>query len=246
MGVFQDCLDNAKTFKATDQLAAFLQSKINSQVDPEANAAAAATNSVHDIAQSTQTSGNCTLTVTLRDGQTFTTGNIAFNAAAATIETAIDSAATSASIVGWTNGDITVSGTAINNADNIVLTFDGDSVSGAAHPVTVLNDVDGAGGAWGAVTITTRGQTVRRALDVMIALGVVDDGTIPEQDAAATTTAFAVGPNYGKFPGWAARALARELAVEDDNNDTYHAFVESLPMDDKARKAQYLGGSSVV
>ena len=245
MGVFQNVLDNAKTFKSTDQIAAFLQSKINSQVDPESNAAAAATNAVHSLAVSDQTSGNFTLTFTLRNGETFTTGNIAFNAAAATIETAIDSAATSASITGWTNGDISVSGGAVN-ANPVVFTFDGDSVSGTIHPITVLTDVDGAGGDWGAVSITTDGQSARYALDVLIALGALDDGTIATQTAAASNSGFAAGGNFNKVPGWVVRDLAREMAAEDDNNNTYHSVVESVPMDDKARKAQYLGNSSVV
>ena len=133
MGVFADLLANAKTFKSTDQIAAFLQSLINSQVDPEVNSAAAATDAVQTWAVSTQTSGNCTLTVLFRNGETFTTGNIAFNAAAATVESAIDSAATSASITGWTNGDISVSGGAVN-VGATVLTFDGSFGWWKKHP----------------------------------------------------------------------------------------------------------------
>jgi hypothetical protein len=246
MGVFQDLLDNAKTFKSTSQLASFIQAKINSQLDPGASAAAAATNAVHTIATSTQTSGNMTLTVTLRNGETFTTGSILFSATAATIETAIDSAATTASITGWTNGDITVTGGAVNVAP-VVLTFDGASVSGANHVLTVLNDVDGAGGAWGAVTLTTAGQTVRRALDVLIALGALDDGTIPVQSLSqASNSAVVAGANIEKLPQWALRCLARELAEEDGNNDIYHSVIESLSIQDKARKAQRLGESSEV
>lgn len=244
MGVFQDLIDNAKSIPARSQTVAFLQSKINSQLDPASNAAAEATDAVHDVAQATQTGGNMTLTVTLRNGETFTTGNIAYNANAATVESAIDSAATSASITGWTNGDISVSGTAVNNADNIVLTFDGDSVSGANHPVTVLNDVDGSGGDWGAVTITTPGQSERYALNVLIALGALDDGTIAAQTASVSNSGFAAGSNIENVPQWLIRDLGREMAAEDGNNDTYHTLVESLAIQDKARLAQYLGSSS--
>lgn len=246
MGVFQDLLNNAKTFKSGSPLAQYVQSLINRQVDPAAgSAAAAATDAVHTLAVSTQTSGTFTLTFTLRNGETFTTGALTYDDIVGDIETAIDVAATAASITGWTNGDISVSGGAVD-ANPVVFTFDGDSVSGINHPVTVLNDVDGAGGAWGSVSITTDGQSLRRALDVMLALGVLDSGTIKPQADAASTTAWVIGPNWGKVPGNIVRDLFRELAEEDVNNDTYHAFCESLPIDDRARKAAYLGGSSVV
>jgi len=247
MGIFQDFLDNAKTFKSTDPVARYIQGVINRQLDPANPTAAAATNAVHSVATSTQTSGNMTLTVTLRNGETFTTGNIAFNAAAATIESAIDSAATTASITGWTNGDITVSGGAVNVAP-VVLTFDGTSVAGIAHPVTVLTDVDGAGGAWGAVSITTKGQTIRRALGVLFALSVLDDATVPEQPADVSVSGVAIGSadRYGKFPQNVLRDIAREAAAEDDNNNTYHTVIESLGIQDRARAAERLGNSSEV
>ena len=58
----------------------------------------------------TPTGGTYTLTFTMpTTGETFTTAAIAYNATAATIEGAIDTAATSASITDWTNGDISVS-----------------------------------------------------------------------------------------------------------------------------------------
>ena len=245
MGVFQDFLDNAKTFKSTDPVARFVQQIINRQLDPALPSAAGATDAVHSVATSTQTSGNMTLTVTLRNGETFTTGNIAYNANAAAVESAIDSAATTASITGWTNGDISVSGTAVDNGP-IVLTFDGSSVAGIAHPVTVLTDVDGAGGAWGAVSITTKGQTIRRALGVLFALSVLDDATVPEQSADVSVSGVAIGSSdrYGKFPQGILRDIAREAAAEDDNNNTYHTIIESLGIQDRARKAQRLGNSS--
>lgn len=244
MGVFQDLLDNAITFQTSDQIGAWLSSKIASQVDPEANAAAAETDAVHTLAESTQTSGGADLTFTLRNGETFDVA-ITFEDAAATVETAIDVAATAASITGWTNGDISVSGTAVDDG-GLVFTFDGDSVSGINHPVTTLADDDGAGGAWGALTLTTAGQSARYALDVLIALGALDDGTIAAQTDTASNSGFALGVNSGKVPGWVIYALAREAAAEDANNDTYHTIVEVFPFDDRARKAQYLGGSSVV
>lgn len=85
------------------------------------------------------TAGNFTLQITLANAETFTTAVITYNAAASVIETAIDVAATAASITGWTNGDIVATGGAIDAAD-VVLTFSGVSVAGQSHnerPVVV-------------------------------------------------------------------------------------------------------------
>lgn len=252
MGVFQDLLDNAKTFNSNAPVARYLKSLIARQLDPAIDSDFSAKDAVHTVAQSTQTSGNFTLTVALRlyaSGiqETFTTGNIAFNAAAATIESAIDTAATAASITGWTNGDISVAGGAVNAAA-WTLTFDGTSVDELCHDVSVITDVDGAGGAWGAVTRTTPGQSLRRAFAVLNALGVLDDGTIPPQSADAYNTAVAImnADKYGKFPQNVLRALVREMAEEDANNNTYHSVIETLSIDDKARLAEFLGKSSIV
>jgi len=248
MGVLADLLSNAQSFASTSPAGRYITSVINRQLDPAISSAAAAADAVHDIAQSSQTSGNCTLTITLRNGESFTTGNIAFNANAAAVESAIDTAATSASITGWTNGDISVSGTAMNNADNIVLTFDGSSVDETNHPITVLTDVDGAGGAWGAVSITTNGQSARYALGALIALGILDDGTIPAQTAAVSNSAvdLANEDRYGKFPQDVLKELAQEMAVEDGNSNTYYSVMYSLGIDTNPPKVEPLGSSSLL
>jgi hypothetical protein len=224
MGVFQDLLDNAKTFNSNAPVARYLKSLIARQLDPAIDSDFSAKDAVHTVAQS-----------------------IAFNAAAATIESAIDTAATAASITGWTNGDISVAGGAVNAAA-WTLTFDGTSVDELCHDVSVITDVDGAGGAWGAVTRTTPGQSLRRAFAVLNALGVLDDGTIPPQSADAYNTAVAImnADKYGKFPQNVLRALVREMAEEDANNNTYHSVIETLSIDDKARLAEFLGKSSIV
>jgi len=224
MGVYQDLLDNGKTIRTGNPLYQFLVSQIVSKVDPVVSAAAAA-NAVQSWATSTQTSGNATLTFTFRNGETFTTGNILFSAAAATIESAIDSAATAASITGWTNGDISVSGGAVNVAPT-VFTFDGTSMAGTSIPAIVVNDVDGAGGAWGAVTRTTSGQTARYAWGVLEALGVVS-GSYPDQEAAESATAFTVGANPD-FNQIVVRMLAREAVEEDDNFASYFSVLTTL------------------
>lgn len=246
MGVFQDLLDNAKTFKSTDPLARFIQSKINSQLDPALPAEAAAANEVQSWATSTQTSGNATLTFEFANGETFTTGNILFSAAATAIETAIDSAATGA-IAGWTNGDISVAGGAVNVAP-VTFTLDGASVASRSLKLITVTDVDGAGGAWGAVTRTTVGGPIRRALGCLVAFSVLDASSIGGGADDASNTSYGIGSEdrYNKFPQSILRDLAREAAEEDGNNNTYHSIIESLAIQDKARKAQRLGESSEV
>jgi len=167
-------------------------------------AAYTAVDAVHTIAADLDISaGNFTITVTLRNGETFTTGSIAFDDAAAAIETAIDSAATSASITGWTNGDITVSGGDIATAD-VVLTFDGDSVSGTRHPVTTVADVDLADGNVGAVDITTGGHPDMPVTQTMIfsgpisSSGAVDDPTTWSRNFLVKTPKQSVAQIYAE------------------------------------------------
>lgn len=83
---------------------------------------------VQSLAAIASTSGNWTLTITVPGSPAFTTASLAFNASAATIESAIDAAATAASVAGWTNGDISVSGGAIN-VSAVTITYDGTSVA---------------------------------------------------------------------------------------------------------------------
>ncbi len=237
MGALADLQTQKNTFSLSSPLGQWLASQIASRVDAAIPASSAVTDGVHTVATSTQTSGNMTLTVTLRSGEAFTTASIAYNAAAATIETAIDSAATTASITGWTNGDITVSGGAVNAAP-VVLTFDGTSVAGEAHPITLLTDVDGAGGAWGAVTRTTAGQTSRPAFAVLQNYDIVT-GSPPEQDAAASTTSVTKGGGSGRvIPAPITKAIMREVASEDVNNGSYYSIQAALWPQDRSPQTE--------
>lgn len=90
------------------------------------------TDEVQVLAQFARAPSGGTYTLYFEDeaGNSFKTAGIAYNAAAATIETAIDTAATGASYPSWTNGDITVteSGAAGISDGTVTLTFDGVSV----------------------------------------------------------------------------------------------------------------------
>jgi len=250
MGVFADVLAQRKTFEVESQEGNFIRSWINSKVDPIVSADDAV-NAVHTLAVDTvdHTGGNFTLRISIRsaDGQsytTFTTGNIAHSANAATIEGAIDTAATSASVPGWTNGDITVAGGNLQSATPVTLTFDGTSVAGRQHAATVFNDsMTGGTSPATRVTVTNAGQTDRPAWGVLLATGVIS-GTLPEQTAAASSSAVTKGGNLLGVPDWFIRSMAREAAAEDGNNESYFSIVGSLDYQDRAPKAQYTDTSS--
>ena len=103
----------------------------------------------------TVTSGNYTLELTMSDATNVTTANIAYNADAATIETAIDTVMTG-NYGGWTNADITVAGGALT-ANPVTLTYDGDSVDELNHGAVVIADVDLVADTLGAVVTTNGG-----------------------------------------------------------------------------------------
>lgn len=235
MGVYAQLNAQAKTFKTPDSpLGSWLASKIQragqgGNVDPEVPSAAAGTDGVIVIGEDTvdHTAGTFTITVTIRqaDGseESFTTGNLDFDFTDAEIETAIDSAATTASITDWTNGDITVAAASTDlQGGDITLTFDGASVS--ERPVAVvIADESRTGGTSGAISQTTRGQTERAALGVLHALDVIS-GSVAEQDAATDASGFTKGDNRVSLPGNIVKALMREAAAEDANNSTYHSL----------------------
>lgn len=84
------------------------------------------------------TGGTFTLTLTVNGESPFTTAAIAFGANAATIETAIDVAATAASIPGWVNGDISVTGGPLTTTA-LTITFDGDNVDETDQGQTTID-----------------------------------------------------------------------------------------------------------
>jgi hypothetical protein len=174
-----------------DKVRANYFERLDAEVPSELLAGYTAVNAVHTISRDEDVAGgNYTLTITIAAdpaknrlvNQTFTTANIAHNANAATIQTAINSAATSAGVIGWTNGHIVVTGGALAAA-NIVLTFSGASVSGTKHPVssaTNVSLVDGDTAATGplVVTLTTAGQKALGAVQLLLTRGPMN-GTDP-------------------------------------------------------------------
>lgn len=234
MGVFTDLIAAAKSFTSTDRVGRLLQKYSDQLGDPDAPSGYGEQDEVQSLAayEGTVSGGDFTLEFTLANGETFTTAAIAFDATAATIEGAIDTAATSASITDWTNGDISVVGDDLTTAP-VTFTFDGDSVDAQNHALIV---VDGGGltggGSAGAVTQTTVGQPVRMAWSVLKLLGVISDAAPPEPGADTNPTA---GANLLRVPPWFVKEIAQEAAFEDDDRESYDSIVEAVvPGDDNA------------
>jgi len=243
MGVITDIRDitGKKTINpsAVDGIPAhvadYLKRLENITGDPAYPAAFNTKNEAQSIAQfvPTVSGGTFTLTVTLANGETFTTAAIAFGASAATIESAIDTAATGV-VTGWTNGDISVAGGDLNTAP-VTLTFDGTSVAGTNHSLTTA---DGSaltgGGSMGAITETTPGQTKRTSwavLDIIQAL----TGNPPTQGEISPIVGSDGRHKFAAFPdNLVLRHLCQEADAEDDSPDgLLDALLVAVGLDNK-------------
>lgn len=122
----------------------------------------AGVNEVQQLSASGATAGTFTLTVTLdsSDDPTsagpFTTAAIAYNAAPAAIQTAIDTAM--ASLPTYTAGDLAVTGASTADAGTTDFTFSGTSVAAANHPAMTVDGTGLTGGGSEAFTTTTEGE----------------------------------------------------------------------------------------
>lgn len=235
MGVFSDILASAITIDVTaaDGITALDNPIIRElkglrdRMDPEYPAGYDSQDEVQSIAvyEDTVSGGTFTLTITLKSGESFTTAAIAYNANAATIQGAINTAATNASVASWTNGDITVAGGPLTT-DPISLTFDGGSVSGQNHP---LASADGAslsgGGSMGEISASTEGQSKRTAWAVLYYSGVIL-GPPPVQGTSSVVTAQNTRLTYPNMPSQDfIRTLAREAAAADGNANVEAAIL---------------------
>lgn len=226
MGLYTTLLSNAKSFDVTpadgvaDAVARKVEEYQRKQGDLALPSAFAVRNSVYTIEHNTNIDGGTyTLTVTLRNGVTYTTAAIAFDANAATIQAALDTA----SPASVTDAHVVVTGGDIATAD-IVLTFSGATVDGERHFVTIdgaelLDDVTPVANP--AVEETAVGQTDREPWAILKALDVITDAAPPVQGLA--TPAPTPGVNALNVPPWFIRAMALEASVQDHNPD-----VESL------------------
>ncbi len=173
----------------------------------------------------TVSGGTFTLEFVLASDETFTTAGIAYDANAATIEGAIDTAATAASVVGWTNGDISVAGGLLTTTP-VTLTFDGTSVKEQNHDLVVMDDGSlTGGGSGGAITTTTEGQSDRLGYGILTQYGILV-GTVPAEDIVPTALVVAALPGERRLSAETIKAIALEIAVTEGNNSAiYDAIV---------------------
>ncbi len=174
----------------------------------------------------TVSGGDFTLEFTLWNGETFTTAAIAWNANAATIEGAIDTAATAASITGWTNGDISVALTGDLDTNPATVTFDGTSVTEANHALVVMDDSGlTGGGSGGAITVTTEGQADRLGYGALTLLGILS-GTVPAAGVTPTALVVFALPGERRLSAETIRAIALEIAIAE-NNEAIEAAINT-------------------
>lgn len=199
--------------------------------DPTVGSVYAAADEVQTIPEQTDAGAADTYTLTVSLPKlavgTFTTAGIAFDATAATIESAIDTAATTASVTGWTNGDISVaeSGAAGVSDGTVTLTFDGTSVTEQPALATVL--VATGFTSSGDAVRTTGGQSDRKATQALYELNVVAGTLQASGDTPAWTRPEGIGqsrPRYGLI-----KDLALQAVYEDGTDDAYDAIVELYP-----------------
>lgn len=244
MGIYSDLLSGAQTidtglndddaFKVSgDKVATREIQRLQALRDRDYGASFAEADEVQSIAiySGTVSGGTFTLTFTLNSGQQFTTADIAYDASAATIEGAINTAATAASVPGWVNGDISVAGGDLVSTP-VTLTFAGGSVDALNQGLTTI---DGTlltgGGSAGAISTTTNGQSNRAALSTLFAISAIA-GTVPAQ--GVTPTDFTAASNYTNnslLPDQdTLRRLAREAGHVDKNIGLEHAILDALSL----------------
>ena len=206
--------------------------RLRDKLDPVSTATFNETDEVQTIPtfNGVVSGGNFTITVVdPADGSSITTANIAHNANAATIETALDTVCTG-NITGWTNGDISVSGGDLTTA-NVLLTYDGSSVDGQNIAQCTITDVDlSGGGTVTAATTTTNGQAARKTWAVMWALGLIAAADLPAQGSALAdgATLWVTAAENAVWPNAALRGALAEQAAIDDANPTLETQLKAL------------------
>jgi len=227
MGLITDFLANATSIDTTPEITALDRTVVKelnaaiSRGDPNLQPALEGTNEVQALAQYAvnHSGGTFALLVTLANGESVTTAAIAFGADAATIEAAIDTAA-NGNITGWVDGDISIAGGPLTAAAASV-TYDGVSVSDTNQVLITLDGALLTGGttASPATTITTEGQSARRAWGVLVVLGIIDISEVPAQgvDPGILTLVTAPGDNSYYPTAATIRALADEVGITDDS-----------------------------
>lgn len=114
--------------------------------------------------------GTWTITITLPGNTAVTTAAIAYNAAAAAMQTAVDDACDGLEVngVAYVAGDITVANASTADAAATTLTFDGNSVTNTSIPLTTVDITGLTTPTGGVVSITAEGEEVGSTLSIDI------------------------------------------------------------------------------
>lgn len=176
---------------------------------------------VWEVDVSGGSSGTFDLTITV-NGEDIVLSAVAYNVSAATLESAIDTAA-DGNVTGFTAGDISVSG-GTGEANPLVFTFDGGVAVGATIAM-VLDDA-----LVGGSPVGTAAQTIayvaasgdRPAYALLKALGVIS-GSAPAFGVVPTNQFTAPGPgkNPGKYPP---QPVIKALIEEINRTEGINAF----------------------
>jgi len=163
-------------------------------------------------------SGNFTLTLNFpKAGVSVTTANIAYNAAAAAIQTAIDNALNGEVIAAtYSAGDVDAAVTGNVSANALTVTANGTTVNGYNLIVTTSNvDLDAYEMT---VTQNTVGTLNRPAEACLQFLGVLSpSGTLPYQGKATVEASeYALGDNPFSVSPALQAALAQDVIVNED------------------------------
>lgn len=228
MGIFADFLSGAKSVDNNDPVTALDRAVHRDFDEIIANGDAASPGAAFDAANEVQTlaaSGATAGTFDISVGFNTVNGNvfvavtgIAYNAAPAAIESAIDSAVSAAGTVpGWTNGDISVSGAGTAQANPTVFTYDGASVASLAHPISTVDGTGLTGGGSEAFSETTAGQTARSPWAIIEVFDIIDfGGTPPAQLSGSIPTLTGnVDRSRVRFTDRTLRAIAAEAEAQD-------------------------------
>jgi hypothetical protein len=212
--------------------------KVNDDLAIASTDAFAAADAVGKIAThvATVSGGTYTLTFTFpsKDGngtsETFTTAAIAYNATAATIETAVDTAATTASITDWTNGDITVAEENSAGLSDGYCTFTCDGTSVDDMPMTL--SIDGAsltgGGTAGAVTYTTYGQAAQVSKKALFDMNVIS-GTRNAPGVTPTDWTKPAANGQSRPRAALIKKLALDCTAVDGSDEVWDAVLVLYP-----------------
>jgi len=140
------------------------------------------------------------------------TAAIAYDANAATVQTAVDL------VSGVTAGHVAITGGPLTTTP-LTITFSGDDVDETNQAQTTINDaLLTIAGTPGAVSTVASGGSKRSALAVLVQTGVLTN-SLPDQgtDGTFTAAAYEGSPHPNRPSVSLIRALAREVAAVDGN-----------------------------